>query len=91
MDKFDKIKMRAIKSTVRGFLPKIQDFLKNIISQKSEIELRDEEVDIICFAFSKNEKVYVSLATVSNNREIKRTLYVAEVNEENILKLLEKM
>lgn len=91
MNSFDKIKMRAIKSTVRGFLPKIEEFLKGIISKKEEIELIENEADIIAFAFEKNAKVYISLSTVDNKRTIKRSLFVAEVNEENITKILEKM
>jgi hypothetical protein len=84
MDWTDKLKMRGIKSTIKTFLPELQKAITRGIEEKKKIELQENEKDIILICFHKENKAYISLVTVSENKQIMRTLFVSEVNENAI-------
>lgn len=91
MDWTDKLKMRGIKSTIKTFLPELKKAISKGIEEKKKIELEETEKDIIIICFNKEDKAYISLVTVTENKTIKRTLFVTEINENAIESLINLM
>lgn len=88
LDWTDKLKMRGIKSTIKTFLPEIQKVIQKAIEEKKKIELQESEKDVILICFHKEDKAYISVVTVTEKKEIKRTLFVSEINDSAIEAIL---
>lgn len=91
MDWTDKLKVRGIKSTIKTFLPELKKAISKGIEEKKKIELEENEKDVIIICFNKEDKAYISIVTVTENKTIQRTLFVTEINENAIESLINLM
>lgn len=80
----ERLKQRALRSAIKSFAPKIKEVLEDLIAKKQEIELQENEIDLAVVIFEINNKVFLSVTTIDQNRTMVRPIYTKEIDIDNI-------
>jgi len=77
----DKIKERALKSFLPMAIDYLEPVLENLKEAKENFEYQEGEEDVILIFFFRDNEVFGSVCTISNDNTIKRQIIVEPVRE----------
>ena len=86
----EELKLKALLAFLPMLLSAIEPLKKNILAEKAEITLQDDETDVIAiFHHNKiDNDVYISISTINEAQQIKRQISIS--NFETLIKNLVK-
>ncbi len=86
----EELKLKALTAFLPMVLGAIEPLKKNILAEKAEITLQEDETDVVAIFYHNNidNDVYISISTINEASQIKRQISVS--NFETLIKNLAK-